>query len=995
MRDLEDDVQAKIDRTFVFLVLTLLVGAITFLTVKVIDEPESLSMLRTATRALWARDPAGPELAAELHRRFPDDVNAIFLAGEAAAQIFEHQQAIELFRRLPRDQGAWEVAADLGLAKRYRVLGMQVEEEWALRNILKLDPTHSEANHRLGHLMQVQGRTWDSVAPFMNQIRRGKCRGDELMGVASTERFFRFDDDAEFAVAKNTQRQAVTHLGTARRHLFENRNAEAELLLRQIVAGSPHLGEAQGRLGRILVENGRLAEFIQWRGRLPEAARQHPEVWFVQGVQARRLGMIEGAAYCFVRTLLLSPSHLPANTQISACFAHLGRFEEAEYFRERTVALSELESSLNILRFNIEESLIEKTAAQLARLERYWEAAGWMYVRSSLGPIPEPLVASTREWTALAKSDPDQHFGFAERMQSLQLQDLVEPNWSTVSPDLPQTDPLPHKSPAMSETRLSLEDEAQSLGVKFDYFEGTTESDRLRHIFNVVGGGVGVIDLDLDLWPDLYLAQANDWRNPESQAQHLDGLFRNLRGSRFQDVATVAGLMEPEFSHGVTVDDYNQDGLPDIYVSNLGSNRLFHNLGDGTFEDVSEPSGTGGAEWSIHSAFADINGDGLPDLYVGNYTHLDETAKRICHRPDGREMACTPDVLTAQSDRLYLNLGDGQFRDVTQESQILEDSGRALGLVGWDFFAEDQINLFVANDTSANFLFRQTDAATSDTDLKVPVFRDEGLVQGVAFDADGNAQASMGVASGDVNQDGYIDLFITNFSNESNTLYVQSPQHSFLDQSRQFRLRDPGFNMLGFGTQFVDVNFDGWPDLVLTNGHVDQSESQPNADRMRPQLFLNQQGQYFDEVPGEASGSFFSQRSLGRGLATLDWNRDGKTDFVVTHIHAPVSLVTNRTQLPQKATTVRLLGRARTRNAIGARIRIRVAGQERHHQLVAGHGYLVTNELSFPVYAGEASPIEQIDVVWPGGRTQTWTQLPDADEIVLIEGRDIAEETTR
>jgi tetratricopeptide (TPR) repeat protein len=995
MRTLEGDTQSKIDQAFVVVVLLLLFGAVSFLVVRVIGEPESLSMLRTATHALRSRDPAGPELAAELHRRFPDDANAIFLAAEAAAQTFEHHRAIELFHRLPRDHGAWEVAADLGLAKRYRVLGMQVEEESTLRNILKLDPTHSEANHRLGHLLQVQGRTWDSVEPFMNQIRRGKCRGDELMGIATTERFFRFDDDAEFAVAKNTQPQAVTQLGTARRFLFENRNAEAELLLRQIVAESPHLGEAQGRLGRILVENGRLAEFIQWRGRLPKAAMEHPEVWFVQGLQARRAGMVEGAAYCFVKTLQLSPSHLPANTQISACLEQLGHSEEAEYFQRRTVALSELESILNILRFNIEESLMEKAADRLAGLERYWEAAGWMYVRSSLGPIPEPLVASTRQWTARAKSDPDQHFGFAERMQSSRLQDLEEPNWSTISPDVTPTESLPRKSPGPSSSVLSLQEEAQTLGLKFDYFEGTSDSERLKHIFNVVGGGVGVIDLDLDLWPDLYMAQANDWKNPDSQVQHLDGMFRNLRGSGFEDVAAVAGVFEPDFSHGVTVDDYNQDGLPDIYVSNLGSNRMFHNLGDGTFEDVSDTSGTRGAEWSINSLFADINGDGLPDLYVGNYTLLDETAKRICHRPDGREMACTPDLLTAESDRLYLNLGDGRFRDVTLESYIQEDSGRALGLVGWDFFAEDQINLFVANDTSANFLFRQMDSPTSAGDLKIPVFRDEGLVQGVAFDADGNAQASMGVASGDVNQDGFLDLFITNFSNESNTLYVQSPQHSYLDKTRQFRLRDPGFSLLGFGTQFFDVNFDGWPDLVLTNGHVDQSASQPDADRMRSQLFLNQQGEYFDEVAGDASGPFFSKRSLGRGLATLDWNQDGKTDFVVTHIHAPTSLVTNRTELQQKATIIRLVGRSRTRNAVGARIRIRVSGQERHRQLVAGHGYLVTNELSFPVYAGDASPIEKIDVVWPGGRTQAWTQLPDADEIVLIEGLEFAEELTK
>jgi tetratricopeptide (TPR) repeat protein len=939
--------------------------------------------LKNAFSAFAQQDSAAAELIRQHRARFPEDLSGIYLAAEAAAMAFQHPKAIELYKTLPRDNSQWEVLADHGLARRYRVLGIMLKEEKCLRNILSIDPFHSDANHRLGHLLQVQGRTWESVTPFMTQIRRGKCRGDELMGVATTERFFRADNDIDYATSQAKVAEAVSMLGNTRELLFENRNDEAETLLRKIVMESPYLGEAQGRLGRLITARGDTNDFMAWRAALPEAARQHPEVWFVHGLQARRSGLIEGAIFCFHQALQLSPNHLPSNVQIAGCLESAGDSTAAQVFKRRVEVLSELETVLNMLRTSVDQTLILKAADRLAELQRYWEAAGWLYV-SSLLQFPEDPnhpAELVQKWIETAKGDPQQNAGFSQMLAGLELDRFTEPDWGRLSPTGRSTEDSSHND-KHEIPQLLLSDDAGSLGIDFQYHEGTQYENRLQHIFNVVGGGVAAIDYDRDGWMDLHLAQGNDWKTPNQNPTRIDALYRNIRGQKFVELAGIANLLESGFSHGICAEDFDADGFTDVYVCNLGANRLFRNNGDGSFEDVSAASGVTGNEWSIGSVMADLSGDGLPDLYVGNYTRLRETAEKICLNADDAQMACTPDVLIAESDRLYLNLGDGSFCDITDQSAIRENSGRALGMIGWDFSGRGRISLFVANDTSANFYFEN---AGTDSE-GVPHFREEGVLRGLAFDADGNAQASMGVASGDADNDGRIDLFVTNFSNESNTFYSQGEDGSFYDQTRQRDLRDSGFHMLGFGTQFADLDGDGWDDLFTTNGHVDKSILEPEGEKMQPQIFYNLRGGSFMEVPGNSLGEFFQKKHLGRGLATLDWNRDGKSDFAVTHLHSRFSLVTNRSSWNSSPLRIRLISNP-GRTTIGARVRIRTASQDFYRLSIAGDGYMATNDADLTFAVPPAAVIEELEVTWPSGKIQTWQASKVNGSIILIQGR--------
>ncbi len=913
---------------------------------------------------------------------FPDDPSVLIVAAELAAEKHNQPLAIEYYSRLPADGGIWQLQRALGLAKRSRVSGQMLDEERYLRSVLQLDPTHSGANHRLGHLLQVQGRTWESAEPFMMKMRRGKCSGDELMGMATTERFFRQDDDFErTAMEVNPDQPGIAMLASARRMLFENRNDLAERQFRQVVEIAPHLGEAQGRLGRIIVERGDISEFILWRGNLPEAAREHPEVWFVQGLQARRIGQAEGAIHCLLKAIQLSPNHLPANVQMAACLESVGASEAAKYFQHRAELLSELEAILNLMRSETDEKMIVRAVDRLGQLGRYWEAAGWLNLMPQLGFENNSAQHSLDYFARLAAKNPDQNATLKSDIAGFHLERFDEPNWGLESRSEYRS--KNDRTSPNTAVDWQMNDEAPAAGINFTYFEGTTEETRLQHIFNVVGGGMAVVDYDLDSWPDLHIAQANDWREKNSEPAHLDSLYRNINGVEFKDVATLANMIESGFSHGVCSGDFDQDGFPDLYVSNLGTNRLFHNNGDGTFLDITAIADVAGNEWSITSVLADFSGDGLPDLYVGNYSKLDETSAKECHRSTGEPMACTPDVLTAESDRLYLNLGDGRFTDITVTSNIRETSGRALALIAWDFTGSGRTSLFVANDTSANFLFNNLETNSNG----IPQFNEEGILRGVAFDADGNAQASMGVAVSDANGDGKIDLFVTNFEHESNTFYSQSDDGLFLDLTRQYGLRDAGFGMLGFGTQFLDIDGDGWDDLVTTNGHVDKRRNAAEQDRMSPQLFQNIAGEIFEEIPNDSLGSFFQHKFLGRGLSKLDWNKDRRVDFAVSNLHAPFSLVTNKTPSSGQPLIVRLISTSSVRDGSGAAIRVKIQGQNHFQLAVAGGGYLTTNQPEYIFYVPQGHTIQELEVIWRNGKSQRWDGISVPGEITLVESR--------
>lgn len=938
--------------------------------------PSPMEQLRGRLIAAWIdHQPPRRSDVERLNALEPQGPWSRFFAAHRAIYDRKHREAIQLFEQLPHDQGQWDLVRHMSLARRCEVLGQLSAAEIHYRAAIDLAPNEQEAYSRLGHLLQVEGRSWEAAPLFLALILRGKCRGDELLAASGTERFFRADDLLETAACAADPVDPVIKVGLARREYYDNNLEAAESILRGITTLQPDLGEAQGRWGRIIVDRGDLAEFLAWQGQLSDAARNHPEVWYVQGLKARQLNQIEGAARCYLETLKLDSNHLGANMNVAGCLQQLGKTDASTEFRKRAEKLSELDSLLNLVRESSDRGLILRIAALEADLGRYWEAAGWCYVLTQYpGDHSEP-TKRLRQWLPLA-------FRSAasiapEKLPGLGLQpdSFQPPRWPSdfgaPSDVVPPSDDVPWKFTS----------DAERLGVEVTYFEGTREDNRLEHIFNVMGGGLGSLDYDQDGWPDLYIAQANNWRDDSAQPQWFDHLFRNRRGEHFDDVTHHAGLGDTAFSHGVTVGDFDQDGWPDLYIGNKGANRLYRNQGDGTFADVTSTAGVAGDDWTTSSVFADLNQDGLPDLYVLNYTLIEETARKECGTA-GVQKACTPDVLPAADDRLYLNLGNGLFRDVSRAAGLPSPDGKGLGVVAWDFAGNGRLSLFIANDTTPNLLLINQ----GNNPEGVPQFVDEAVVRGIALDANGNAQASMGIAAGDVTGDGRIELCMTDFFGSGIGLYSQREDGFYDDLTRRRGLREPSLMMLGFGCHFGDFDGDGWDDLLVTNGHVDQVSSKGTPDRMRPQLFRNHQGERFLEVPGQRIGPFFEQGHLGRGLALWDWNRDGKTDAAISHLHSPVAILTNQTVSSTKPLVLRLISHSGCREPTGTTVTLLNSITPQVRMLTAGDGFLVTNErrLVFAIAPREAAALE---IRWPDGQIQQVAIEPESAEVLVIQNR--------
>ncbi len=968
----------KRDDILVYALLTVFVAGLGICVRPLVAPTDREASRREIVRALLIRLPEAWTKSQQHLKTFPDDVLGLALAAESAAVQQQHADAFQLFERLPQDGGRWEFQREYGIGRRHVVLGQIVPAERHFRRALQIDPWHREANQQLGHLLQVSGRVWEAAPHFFLPILRGQCNMDELLCVGTVELFFRRDEQIERDNQNLAAPDLLLRLAAARRSLMDNQPSAGEASLREVLAVRPELGEAQGRLGRLIVERGDLGEFLQWRGNLPDEARDHPEVWFAQGLKARQLGLHPGSVRCFLEAVRRQPNHLNANIQLANSLAKVGQTQVARELSRRAEVMSEIEADLNLLRDGVDAAVIAKLVTRLGSIGRYWEATGWAYILTRLNIPQESPRRELRHWLRLARREVALNATERSPIRSLRVEDFPDPSWPTL-----QDKATLEESSEPKHIAWRFTDDAANAGIKFDYFEGSSEANRLQHIFNVMGGGLGAIDFDNDGWPDLYLAQANNWRDSSPRAEDRDRLIRNVAGERFEDVTESAAISEFSFSHGVAVGDFDQDGFADIYVGNKGPNRLFHNKGDGTFEEIGDRAGVAGDEWSTSSVFADFTGDGLPDLYVLNYTKIPETTQKECRDSQGTLKSCTPRQLPSEQDKLYVNRGDGTFRDVSEAAGILAPEGRGLGVVVWDFSGDGLLDIFVANDTSANFLW-----VHQGTDSEgIPHFQEEGVIRGVAFNQDGHATASMGVAAGDANGDGLIELFITNFFAESSTLFSLKPGAFFEEQTRDMNLRAGSFWMLGFGCQFADLDNDGWEDLIVTNGHVDQVSARGEPDRLPPQIFRNQRGHRFEEVPRNDLGEFFQGSYLGRGLAKFDWNRDGLIDVGISHLHAPFALLTNRTAPAGRLLSVRLIARGGCREPIGATVTIHTDRSRIVRFLTAGDGFLVTNERFLSFALPQESKMVRIEVDWPDGRHQRWNDVETNQEVLLIEGQ--------
>ena len=428
---------------------------------------------------------------------------------------------------------------------------------------------------------------------------------------------------------------------------------------------------------------------------------------------------------------------------------------------------------------------------------------------------------------------------------------------------------------------------AAEAGLDFTHENGN--EDELWTV-EIVGAGVGILDFDNDGRMDIWAVQGGPLRGTTA-SETGDRLFRNVGTSenlRFEDVTEASGVRATRYGMGIATADIDNDGDTDVFLSNFGTNQLLENVGDGRFVDVTEKAGFKGDRWSIGASFADIDEDGLLDLYVVNYLQFALEDHKACRNYSSRTTYCGPQNYPPSTDQIYRNLGNGRFENITELSGIGQSSRRGMGVAARDFDGDGRIDFYVANDAGENFLW------LNQGNLR---FSDHGLLSGAALNIYGIAEASMGVAVADYDQDGDPDLFITHDVKESNTLYVNDGCGWFDDQSSISGLGASSVPFTGFGVGWIDIDGDGDLDLFSANGAVTIIESQRTAGfepplRQRNQLWRNNGDGTFSEVISEEA---FSPSDVGRGAAFGDLDNDGDTDIVVTNNNGPLTLLRNET----------------------------------------------------------------------------------------------------
>lgn len=521
-------------------------------------------------------------------------------------------------------------------------------------------------------------------------------------------------------------------------------------------------------------------------------------------------------------------------------------------------------------------------------------------------------------------------------------------------------------------------DVTSSAGIHFQHNSGALGG---KFLPETLGSGCAFLDYDRDGWQDILLINGMDWPGHKQRRSTL-WLYRNNRNGTFTDVTSRAGLDVEMYGMGVAVGDYDNDGLPDILITCVGQNRLFHNTGKGTFVDVTAASGLGKRQaFSTSALWFDYDCDGLLDLFVCNYVKWSPEHDVFCSLDGKHKSYCTPEAYRGETCWLFHNRGNGTFEDVTASSGIFDSSSKSLGVAMLDEKAEGWPDLLVANDTQPNKLYRNQ---------RNGAFKDAAVEAGLAFSSEGKARAGMGVDVGDFMNSGNPGIAITNFDNEMTGLYEFSGR-TYEDVAAQAGVGLASKNSLGFGCAFLDADLDGWLDLAVANGHIDDTVRNIRGNvgyAQPPFLFLNNGKRNFRNVAAEIGGGF-DQPKVGRGLAYADFDRDGDLDLLLTTNNGPAYLYRNDQLAGNRSIRFRLVGTKSNRDGIGAIVHTVSGGLSQSRMVKSGSSYLSQSELPLTFGLEKRDRVERVVINWPSGRTEEFTNLSAGRCYECTEGKGI------
>lgn len=904
----------------------------------------------------------------------PSDVEVLFRLAQVESGAGNLSKSVEILSEIPEDHPQAGLAA-LGQSADWCVILERYEEaEQLYKKVLARAPNAAPALRPLAHLLNRQGRRHEAAIYIQELCKQGNVRQDELHAlIALSDAMYDAPPESDQVPREPTAYWPIGASGIARKHFQDEQYADAIDLLRPLVSDQNAPPSMVALFGRAAAEAQDDESFRWWLSKTNADVREYSEYWAAIGAFLIGQRRFKEAIRALAEAIERDPTDLRSLSRLRQAFLVLEDEETAQQFFERWTDIRESLRANNLVAAKQPPDLmaIGQLEARLSELGRPLEALLWKAVQQYYedASLAEKQQVSQQRQQLVANGNPFP--STKERIIGLDLEQYPLPTIDAIEP-LVGADESRRTEHVI--TPASFVNIAPDAGLDHTFFVASTPTRWSFSIHQMLGGGVAVLDYELDGNPDLYFAQgASD--PPRLTSERSNQLMRQV-DANFVDITDFAGVAEFAHTIGVAAGDWNQDGFPDLVLRNLPDEVLLINQGDGTFRRQQIADRSQSNRIPSSAAIADLTGDGLPDIFQADYV---DDPRRFMKPPvdeTGRPLQpILPSKFQPGKNHLVENTGSGGFeiRELNPGSSARDAT--SLGIIITDFDGKSGNEIFVANDLKPNRLW-SFDQSTGWVDV--------AALRGCAFSFTGASTASMGVAAADLKNNGTIDLHVTNYQNESASLFI-GESGLYQDQNLKLKIAVDSFGVLGFGTQAIDYDNDGLRDLVVTNGHIDDAVTNQGTFRQPAQLFTNR-GYGFELIPVKDVSGYWDEQHLGRTLASTDVNRDGLMDLVVTHIDEPSALLINQTKSANRWLQLQLVGTVSERDSIGARVRLRTGDQEFVEWVTAGDGYLCTNENLVCFGLGRVEKIDSIEIQWPSGKRQSFNQVPIDSRLLIIEG---------
>ncbi|OYP37963.1 hypothetical protein CGZ80_03830 [Rhodopirellula sp. MGV] len=795
------------------------------------------------------------------------------------------------------------------------------------------------------------------------------------------------EKSAERLLQRNPKDHRV-RLSEAFLYLYRRQFKSAAEVLDDVLKHHPDFAAAYAMKGQALVGMSQWQAIPDWLSSAPNASKQYADYWLTLGDYLQNSGQLAPSVRAYWEACRRAPSRAlswsrlgQAARQLKASGSELASQvdpKDLQAIEKHTERLLAIRDAFNDFAGHSKDS--QHAAFQVAHTlfdaGRTWEAEAWSAIAATLEKQPTDELAVLRQQIVQSlKADQSWITKHAPALL-IDYSKLPEPSIASVA----STDAKAVIPERTTHDHIQFVERGSEWGLDGVGNKNDPSDPKLAPLIRSTGAGGGAIDFDLDGSVDIAVINAG------GTMMKLDSmpnqLLRNV-GARFESVGDRAGFHDKRFGQGIAVGDINEDGFPDMLVSNLGSNQLLRNNGDGTFTDCSQWLGDSeAAQWSTSAAFVDVDGDSITDLIIDQYCVPIPELERACTNAAGVEGPCHPMVFAGDIDQAYQSVGDGRLRNVTESWIGSPPIGRGLGIVAGKLDSR-RMGVYVANDMTRNAYY-PVETATTNNAISL---NDTATAAGLAVDGRSLAQASMGIAAGDFDSDGDLDFYVTGFGREYNIYYEQISPGLWRDTTAKQNLIVPTLEFVAFGTQAIDFDNDGIDELVVTNGNIGQF-SEPGADRYEQpfQAFRRGDTGAFMELEHASWGPYFQSQHVGRALWRADVDRDGRCDFLITHTRERIALVMNETQSEANRIGFQLVGTRSSRDAIGAVIRFKVDGNERTVWQLSGDGYFCSNEKKRLVGLGGSTRVTDVRIEWPDGSTEQLPELAANRDYLIVQG---------